>query len=162
MLYQLSYSGFYTKSRRFGREADYCVGPTSACLFWSRRPESNRRPTPYHGVALPTELLRLLYYSPDASVGRPTTASAILRHIQREQRQRTVSGTIFQSLLRQHFYFRTKEVAVVFIKRIVACVPLARKLERLCVSILDGRELEVTLLHRCIKYGTFAFSVSLA
>jgi hypothetical protein len=27
-------------------------------IFWSRCPESNRRPTPYHGVALPAELQR--------------------------------------------------------------------------------------------------------
>ena len=29
--------------------------------FWSRNPDSNRGLTPYHGVTLPTELLRLRF-----------------------------------------------------------------------------------------------------
>ena len=34
--------------------------PLSPCYFWSRLADSNRRPHPYHGCALPAELSRLI------------------------------------------------------------------------------------------------------
>ena len=35
---------------------------TDPLYIWSRCADSNRRPTPYHGVALPTELQRLIAF----------------------------------------------------------------------------------------------------
>ncbi len=35
------------------------IPPRITVLIWSRCPESNRRPFPYHGNALPSELQRL-------------------------------------------------------------------------------------------------------
>src|SRR3989344_982199 len=46
----------------------HCVPPTDSSVkktkvqSWSRWSELNRRPTPYHGVALPTELQRQLLF----------------------------------------------------------------------------------------------------
>ena len=37
--------------------------PYQACFILSRCADSNRRPTPYHGVALPTELQRQILFS---------------------------------------------------------------------------------------------------
>ena len=39
--------------------------------FWSRWSELNRRPTPYHGVALPTELQRQVLYGAEGGIRTP-------------------------------------------------------------------------------------------
>ena len=38
------------------RQASHAVQGRWSALLWSPPPESNRRPHPYHGCALPTEL----------------------------------------------------------------------------------------------------------
>ena len=45
--------------RKYGKNKGLQQSSGRPCYYWSRLPDSNRRPHPYHGCALPAELSRL-------------------------------------------------------------------------------------------------------
>ena len=52
------FHGVYTEYGKQKRPRGISLSP---CYFWSRLPDLNWRPHPYHGCALPAELSRLNY-----------------------------------------------------------------------------------------------------